>query len=279
MTSWNDKTKARAAEAGKRFADFVETIARLRHPKTGCPWDLKQTHESLRRYMLEEAYEASEAMGSGDERHMAEELGDVLLQVVLNAQLGDDHGRWSIEDVIEGIDSKMKRRHPHVFDADNVKAGSAEEVLQQWSAIKAKEKGAAKRLFDEEKSVFPSLQQAYRIGEKAEKIAFDWDNVADVFAQLESEMAELKAEMVKRPREPAALRAELGDVFFTLAQLCRHLGLDPETVAQDGNRKFLKRFAQVEDLAQARGLDLVKASTAEKERLWQEAKRLQQPQA
>lgn len=278
MTPWEKKTKARAAEAGKRFAAFVETIAHLRHPTAGCPWDLKQTHESLRRYMLEEAYEASEAMGSGDDRHMAEELGDVLLQVVLNAQLGDDASRWSIEDVIDGIDTKMKRRHPHVFDAANAKADSAEEVLQQWSVIKEKEKGAKpKRIFDDEKGVFPSLTQAYRIGKKAEKIAFDWDTPAQVFAQLESEVAELKIEMERKSQDAEALRAELGDVFFTLAQVCRHLGLDPETVAQDGNRKFLKRFAQVEDLAKERGVDLVAAPTAEKERLWQEAKRLKKP--
>lgn len=273
MSPWEKKTKARAVEAGRRFALFVETIARLRHPDKGCPWDLKQTHESLRRYMLEEAYEAAAAMGETDARHMVEELGDVLLQVVLNAQLGDDLGHWSIEDVVEGIDAKMKRRHPHVFQPASHKADSADDVLQQWAVIKEREKGASpKRIFDDEKGLFPSLHQAYRIGKKAEKIAFDWDAPAEVFKQLESEMAELKAEMERQPTDRRSLRAELGDVFFTLAQVCRHLDLDPEVVAQDGNQKFLKRFSMVEDLAKSQGIDLVAASTFEKERLWQEAK-------
>jgi MazG family protein len=268
-------------KVGQHFATFVSTIARLRHPTQGCPWDVKQDHESLRRYMLEEAYEASAALASQDEDLIAEELGDVLLQVVLNAQVGKDQKKFSILDVIEAINSKMLRRHPHVFkkdphDSERIDSlRSDKDHRRQWDSLKGKEKapGSNPPTFEEAFGLFPSTIQAWKIGRIAEKIDFDWDCSQAVFGQLKSEIDELEVELVSDSSDKSKISDELGDVFFTLAQLCRHLGIDPEVAAQDGNRKFLNRFATVEQLAVQRGIDIKTASIETKEKLWRDAKR------
>lgn len=270
-----DKQLERNAAAGaQQFADFIKVIGALRHPVSGCPWDLEQNHETLRRYMLEEAYEASVAMGDANPKHISEELGDVLLQVVLNAQIGADAGHFTIQDVVQGIKEKMVRRHPHVFAADTHKVQNSGEVRQQWAEIKAKEKGGQdkpKSLFAGCEKITPALSQAAAIGKRSKDIQFDWTEPREVLAQVQAELKELTDEAAL-PQNMPRIREELGDLFFTLAQYARHLGLDPEVIAQDGNQKFLRRFAAVEALGQAQGIDVKKASMAEKERLWQQAK-------
>lgn len=256
------------------FLRLVDTIAKLRSPGEGCPWDLKQTHESLRRYMLEEAYEASEAMMGGDPQAIADELGDVLLQVVLNAQVARDQGTFSILDVINAIDEKMKKRHPHVFSKDSDLDVSDKALRQRWEEIKSisQNSGGRRSLFsDAGKSRYPATTQALKIGRIAENINFDWDSLPEVFAQLESEVAEAKEEVLSEA-DSGFLKKELGDIYFTLAQVCRHCGLDPEAVAQGGNLKFLDRFSLLEELADAEGVDLRKSSMDKKEELWQSAK-------
>lgn len=265
-------------QVGEDFKKLVTTIARLRHPRYGCPWDLEQTHASLRRYMLEEAYEACEAMGRSDHQALTGELGDVLLQVVLNARLGQDAGQFHIGDVIRTLDEKMIRRHPHVFnpDAGGGDPETAGEVRQRWEEIKATEKAAAPvgkaGLFaGVSRPGFPAADVAVRIGKRAAAINFDWGNAGQVLQQLRSEIEELAGEL-QAPVNREALADELGDVYFTLAQLCRHLSMDPEVVALQGNHKFLDRFRQVEDLAAQKSIDPAHASQEQLETLWKEAK-------
>jgi tetrapyrrole methylase family protein/MazG family protein len=274
---------SRFEEAAAAFTNLCETIAGLRHPVDGCPWDLQQTHESLRRYMIEEAYEAARVMAradhdSNDSRELCEELGDVLLQVVLNAQVAADRKGFQIADVIKSIDAKMRRRHPHVFGSDEARQDrEMSSIKSNWEVIKAEEKKnksaatSGDGFFAGIKG-YPATIEAYEIGKRAAKIKFDWNSPAEVLAKLLSEVDEMKDEWEKGDR--AALMAELGDVYFSLAQFSRHIGVDPEVIALDGNRKFLDRFAKVEALAKKRGVKIPDADQATLESLWEDAKGL-----
>lgn len=265
----------RMEEVKTSFLNFVETIARLRDPKDGCPWDLEQDHQSLRKYMVEEAYEAAQAMAEGDVAEIVGELGDVLLQVVLNAQVGRDEGQFNIVDVIDGINEKMIRRHPHVFgDLEN--NISKEQVKENWEVIKSQEKGQKpKGYFSAAMSKFPATTQAEKIGKLSKKIAFDWSSAKGVLDKLNSEVDELN-EAFKGPAfqggDSSDVLDELGDCFFTLAQLCRHLDQDAEMIALRGNRKFLNRFALVEERVLSEGKSLKELNAAELENYWLEAK-------
>jgi MazG family protein len=268
--------KTTTTGAGRAFEEFVGTISQLRDPQSGCPWDLKQTHLTLRKYMLEEAYEAVEAMSEGTPKEIAGELGDVLLQVVLNSQLGKDAGQFDIEEVVRGVDAKMRRRHPHVFGDLVGKNVSVDDVKRRWQEIKLDEKGETKPkgAFDGLKSEsFPASTFAYKIGKQSKEVEFDWDGPNEVFEQFRSEVDELEVELTKPKKDKAAIEAELGDLFFTLAQLTRHLSLDPETVAAQGNQKFLRRYTMLETIAHERGINLTEAGTETKEELWKEAKK------
>ena len=264
------------------FLKLCQTIAALRHPVTGCPWDLEQTHESLRRYMIEEAYEAAEVMSPADPAKLVDELGDVLLQVMLNAQLASDVGSFQIKDVIDGLDAKMRRRHPHVFGDPAEQADRARDSIRaKWEKIKAAENGSKKEanqdgVFTAIKpgSVTPASKQALEIGKLARKIQFDWPSTEAVFAQVKSELNEVECEVLASdPGKEARIYEEIGDLYFSVAQLCRHLGIDPEICANDGNKKFLKRFARLEVLAKNQGIDVRNADTLTLEKLWIAAKK------
>lgn len=284
------------------FDEFCQTIKMLRDPIKGCPWDLKQTHLSLRKYMLEEAYEAVDAMSyqmapkSPEASELAEELGDVLLQVVLNAQVAQDHNLFTIEDVIRSITLKMRRRHPHVFSSANneLQKITETEVRENWEKIKrdeGKAKGNLSKLEEQLVTVsksFPSTIQAQKLGRIAEKVKFDWDTPRQVLDQLKDEIKELSEVMepndqvqnfplIKDSLNPGTdlsekLSDELGDVYFTLAQLCRHLGLDSEVVAMTGNKKFSRRFRNMDQLASMEGKTIEILSPLDKERLWNRVK-------
>lgn len=275
MPNKREAKKPDLEQAAKKFVEFLETIAALRHPETGCPWDNEQSHESLTKYMLEEAYEASEAMTSGISNNIKEELGDVLLQVVLNSQIGLDEGNFSILEVIDSINSKMRRRHPHVFaDASRDKS----DIKETWQRIKAEEAGdkdfESKGVFEKAKvhKVRPSNLQALKIGEIAKRIDFDWKKPDEVLSQFNSEVKELNDELQKGAYNSDELLDELGDVYFTLSQLTRHLGHNPEMISQRGNEKFLKRFKDLEKIAKEEGLDVERSSSEQLERLWKKAK-------
>lgn len=262
-----------------KVQEFLATVAELRDPIDGCPWDLKQTFRSLRKYMLEEAYEAATAMDIAAPfepegiRELVGELGDVLLQVVLNAQIGKDLGLFDIEDVAASIDEKMRRRHPHVFGDLAGKAITIDQIKKNWTDIKAQEKSEEKKGFFEtlpSGARYPAASLGVAIGKRAGEINFDWDSPQQVLSQVESELSELREAMVTGNQ--VEVSEELGDVFFSLFQLCRHLGFDPEVLANSGNAKFLKRFKTLETIAASEGVDVKAATREELEAFWLRAK-------
>ena len=262
---------------GRSFESFVKTIAMLRDPVSGCPWDLQQDFNSLQKYILEEAYEACAAMNSGDSAAICEELGDVLLQVVLNSQVAADDGRFSIAEVIRGINEKMLRRHPHVF-SDCV-AKDIDSVKANWDKIKQSEKKSAvgtpskaSGIFASIKTGRPATSTAFEIGKIAEKCDFDWDDPRAVIDQLQSELDELRQVLACPSPSEAQIYDELGDLFFTLSQVSRKLGIDSEVVSAHGNQKFLSRFAVLEQIIADEGTDFQSITREEKEVYWQRAK-------
>ncbi len=251
------------------FGEFVSTIARLRAPG-GCPWDQKQTHESISRNMIEEAYEAVDAIEQKDSAHLCEELGDVLLQVVLQSQIAADAGEFNIVDVCRLVNEKMIRRHPHVFGED-VSAQSAEEVLDIWDKVKLSEKEySPEGLLDGVPRSFPALLQAYKISRKAVAVGFDWDTVDDVWAKVHEECEELKE--AAETGDKTAMELELGDVLFSLVNVGRKYGIDAETSLRATCNKFRQRWSFMEGAAWAQGRSIEDLSMEELQELWDLAK-------
>ncbi|WP_008310981.1 nucleoside triphosphate pyrophosphohydrolase [Leptolyngbya sp. PCC 6406] len=255
---------------------LVAIVAQLRHPQTGCPWDLQQTPETLIPYVIEEAYEVVDAIRSGDKGAIAEELGDLLLQVVLQSQVAADAGAFDLATVATGISEKLIRRHPHVFG--DVQVEGVEEVHRNWEAIKAQEKGEVPdphRLtpkLQRDSRTLPPLMAASKISHRAAQAGFEWDTVEGVWAKFEEELGEFRTAIAAEPRENQ--EAELGDVLFTLVNLARWYGLDPAAALQGTNRRFIQRFEQVEASA---GGSLGDLSVEELEVFWQRAKQALQP--
>lgn len=262
--------------AGETFAAFVDTIAALRAPN-GCPWDREQTHESIARNMIEEAYEAVDAIEQRDTTHLREELGDVLLQVVLQSQIAADAGEFTVADVCRDVNAKMIRRHPHVFG--ETAAGSAEDVLSIWDNVKLAEKSAAdaqteepEGLLDSVPASFPALLQAYKISRKAVAAGFEWDTVEDVWAKVEEEIAEFK--QACRSDDAQAKELEFGDVLFSLVNVARKEGIDAETALRATCRKFRERWAIMEGAAWGQGKRIEELDMDEMQQLWGQAKML-----
>ncbi len=263
-----------ASEAKGEFAAFVDTIAALRAPD-GCPWDREQTHASISRNMIEEAYEAVDAIEQGDVSHLREELGDVLLQVVLQSQIAADAGEFTVADVCRDVNEKMIRRHPHVFG--NESASSAEDVLGIWDNVKLAEKSAEdaqaaqpKGLLESVPVSFPALMQAYKISKKAVAVGFDWDSVEDVWAKVEEEIAEFK--QACRQGTAAEKELEFGDVLFSLVNVARKEHVDAETALRATCRKFRERWAFMEGAAWGQGKRIEELDMAELQQLWDLAK-------
>ena len=248
------------------FEDFQETVAHLRAPE-GCPWDREQTHESLRTPLLEEAYEVAAAIDAADLDALREELGDLLLQVVLHAQIAAEEGEFQMADVIRGIDAKLKHRHPHVWG--NRPVSGTHEVLQRWEELKREEKGGERSVLDGVPGALPALQQADTYGRRVARVGFDWSGAAGVVEKLREEVAELQAAC-----SPEQQEAELGDLLFTVVNWARWLGLDPESALRKANARFARRFRAMEALARERSLTLEGQPIEVLEALWQEAKRL-----
>ncbi len=245
---------------------------RLRDPG-GCPWDREQTLHTLAPYFLEEAYEVVDAIADGDPAKLCEELGDLLLQIVFVARIARENDWFGVDDVCETISEKMVRRHPHVF-GDREVSGSA-EVLQNWEDIKRDERAGTgeSSVLDGVPSSLPALLKAYRMTEKAAAVGFDWRKPADVMVKMREEMAELEKELVKGEASAnERVRAEMGDVLFVLANLARHLKVEPETALQGTNATFMRRFKAMEELAQAKGRDFRDMDLAEQDGLWDEVK-------
>lgn len=254
----------------RKFDSFVEIVEALRGPD-GCPWDKEQTHRTLTPYAIEEAHELAEAIETGDGREVIGELGDLLLQVVLHAEIGRQEKRFDIHDVVEAISEKMVRRHPHVFG--DVRVSGSGEVLANWSKLKAQEKKTKKveDRFDVPLSL-PALSRSHKIGDKTQRLRFDWPNATEVMKKVDEEIAELHEEMKDQGNE-AALEHEIGDVLFSVTQLARHLGLEAEQCLRTANARFEKRFFEMRKAIAASGRDYDTLSTEELEAEWQKAKR------
>jgi MazG family protein len=254
--------------AAAGFARLVEIMARLRAPG-GCPWDREQTFETIKPYLLEETYEVLDAIDARDWDGLADELGDLLLQVVFFSQMAKEAGHFDVTDPIEAINSKLIRRHPHVFaDGD---AKTSDEVLRKWDEIKATEKKERpKGLLANVPRSLPALIEASKIAGKAAGAGFDWNNVDEVLEKLREELAEL--DEARKTGSPEALQDEIGDLLFVIVNIARFLKVDPEQALRGTNSKFRRRFAHVEQGLEAQGKSPKEASIEEMERLWQEAK-------
>ncbi len=251
----------------RSFEALKQVVQSLRDPNGGCPWDLKQTHQSLCQYAIEETYEMVEAIEEQNDEDLKEELGDVLLQVVLHSEIARQRSAFDIHDVIEVLNEKMTRRHPHVFDSNEVK--NADEVLHNWEEIKKQEK--KDRKFFDYPLHLPALQRALKIGNKTRKLGFDWTQAQEVMLKLEEELTEVREEIQSQNRE--ALQEEIGDLLFVIAQLARHYEMDPEQCLRNANLKFETRFEKMHKLAQQEELDWDNLSLEQKEELWQRVKK------
>jgi MazG family protein len=289
----DSQTVTDAARAAALFEQSASIMARLRAPD-GCPWDREQSFDSIRKYTLEETYEVFDAIERRDFPHLAEELGDLLLQVLFYAEMAANEGRFTIADVLEQLNNKLVRRHPHVFGEEASRAagnraqvdaaveGSSAAVLRNWDEIKAAEKKTAAEKqatgpavpvsrLDEVTRALPALAEATKLGAKAQKAGFDWPNWRDLLPKLAEETAELEAEAASSdPARKPYVEAELGDLLFTAVNLGRHLGVDAEMALRGCNRRFRQRFQEMERAA-ARPLE--ELAPAELEELWAQAKR------
>jgi nucleoside triphosphate diphosphatase len=285
---------AKHTQAGETFAEAVAIMARLRGPG-GCPWDREQSFDSIRKYTLEETYEVLDAIERRNWSDLKEELGDLLLQVLFYAEMATEPGYFTIAEVIEGLNRKLIRRHPHVFgDEASIAAGNsappgmetsgidASQVLRNWEQIKLAEKAAAPKatssLLDAVPRSFPALMEASKLGSKAAKVGFDWPDAEGVFAKLDEEIAELREAILERgqlsgPKSPSdtedPVAEELGDLLFTVVNLSRRLGVDPELALSHTNKKFRQRFTAME---KATDRPLEQQSPEKLEALWVEAK-------
>ncbi len=275
------RDRSTLADPGAAFSGLTETIWRLRQPD-GCPWDREQTHASIARNMIEEAYEAVDCIESDDEGHLREELGDVLMQVMLHAQIAADAGAFTIDDVVRDLDAKLIRRHPHVFG--DLTASDAGEVLDIWDEVKRGEREAREQeeprdgsgaepepegLLDSVPGSLPALMQAQKVSKRAAKAGFEWETVDDVWDQVAEERAEFEREV------PGSAERELefGDMLFALVNVARREGIDAEAALRASTRKFRARWKGVERLARERGSAVEDLSTAELNALWDEVKR------
>lgn len=287
--------------AGEWFEKLVALQARLRAPG-GCPWDREQTHESLRKFLIEETYEVLDAMESGDASKFSSELGDLLLQIVFHSRLAEESGRFNITDVIESIHTKMVRRHPHVFG--NVKAKTSADVLKNWEQIKAEErreeraastnkspsKSPGKSNDVEPESVLagvprslPAVLEAYQLTRRAAHIGFDWDDLSGILDKLDEEKRELRSissgALSKSDSRAAHVEEEVGDLLFVAVNIARFVGADPEIALKRANRKFSRRFQWMESAAAGEGRRFADLPRPRMEELWNESKIAERPAA
>ena len=277
----------------RTIADLLAVMAALRTPGTGCPWDLEQTFATIAPYTIEEAYEVADAIERGDRIDLKEELGDLLLQSVYHARMAEEEGAFTFADVVDGVTRKMIRRHPHVFGDEQ--ARSATLAKGWWEAIKAEEKaekraerGGDAAAENQPKSLLadvpvglPALTRAIKLQEKAARVGFDWPSLAPVFAKMREELAELEEiALPADPRGPSPaavptdlrIAEEFGDLLFVVANVARHLSIDPETALRSANAKFMRRFAHIEKRLAEQGKQAADSTLEEMDALWDEAK-------
>jgi MazG family protein len=265
-------------QAKKTLADLLAIMAALRTPNTGCPWDLEQTFATIAPYTIEEAYEVVDAIERHDMAALHDELGDLLLQVVYHARMAEEQGAFQFADVVDAIAQKMLRRHPHVFGSEAERAAGA--VPGFWERIKGSEKAPGRQptgILGEVPIGLPALTRALKLQHKAASVGFDWPSLRPVFDKLKEELAELEAAMADcdagpAPARQAAVEEEFGDLLFVIANLARHLRIEPERVLRQANAKFARRFAAVERKLAGLGRSPAQSTLAEMDRLWEEVK-------
>jgi len=274
----------------KKFNELINIVRKLRAPK-GCPWDRVQTHTTLKPYMVEEVYEALEAIDQKDYKKLAEELGDMLLHVVMQAEMGREEGKFTIDDVIASISAKMIRRHPHVFS--NKKVKSVEEVWKRWEEIKAKEvKGASdkvKGILESVPNALPALYRADKVQRRAARVGFDWNSVAGAWAKVDEEQQEIKGLLRKfqipiskyqinnkskipNSKQKNKINEEMGDLLFAVVNVARKLDIDAEEALQNATSKFMKRFKEIELHAKKKGSHISKMTLPEMDAVWNDIK-------
>ena len=247
-----------------RFRELKEIIARLRGPN-GCPWDKKQTHASLRPFLVEESYEVLQALDEGIPEKLRAELGDLLLQIMLHAQIAAETGQFDIDDVISGISNKLIHRHPHVFGGQEVK--DVVEVEQSWEALKQEERAEGESILAGMPEQMPALAYSQSMQRRVAGVGFDWEKVEDIIDKLAEEVAEIKQATNHQERAN-----EFGDLLFTLANIARRLDIDLEMALRSANQRFYRRFTLMEKLCRQRGINLASLSLDEQNALWEEAK-------
>jgi tetrapyrrole methylase family protein/MazG family protein len=249
------------------FDDLVEIMHRLRK---GCPWDRKQTRDSLKPFLVEECYEVIEAIDEGDPAKIKEELGDLMFQILFHAEIGRERGEFDIEGVIEGISRKMVYRHPHVFEEGRA-LGTAEEVVEQWDRKKKEEGKLRESLLEGVPQAMPSLLRAHRLQARAARVGFDWEKIEDVLGKVDEELAEFREAL--SAKEQSAIEDELGDIFFALVNVSRFVGVNPEDALRRTISKFIHRFRQIEMRAAEEGRELSEMTLEEMDALWEDAKK------
>jgi nucleoside triphosphate diphosphatase len=260
--------------AKKTLPELLAVMAALRTPDTGCPWDLEQTFATIAPYTIEEAYEVADAIAKEDLSHLKEELGDLLFQVVYLARIAQEQNAFDFDDVVDAVTTKMIRRHPHVFGSPQERAAGAAPGF--WDRAKAAERkdNPPVGLLDDVPVGLPALTRAVKLQRKAAKVGFDWPSLQPVLAKLKEELAEFEAEISAQQHEKseAAIKEEFGDLLFVLANVARHLRLDPEGALRGANEKFVRRFGYIEQQLAADGRTPDQSDLAEMDALWDEAK-------
>lgn len=253
---------------------LLDIMTRLRHPHTGCPWDRRQTYDTIVPYTLEETYEVIDAIARRDYDDLRGELGDLLFQVVFYAELAREEGRFDFTDVCNAISDKLERRHPHIFGAAEAEAGDAAPRTAGWETLKAQERAAKDRPspLDDIPAALPALMKAQKIQQRCAGVGFDWTTLGPVVEKVYEEIDEVMFEARQAVVDQDKLEEELGDLLFATVNLTRHLGKKAETALQKANRKFERRFRQVEDLLSSQGQNLHQASLEEMAAAWQRIK-------
>jgi MazG family protein len=268
-----------SGEARKRYDidDLLAVMARLRDPETGCPWDVKQSFTTIAPYTIEEAYEVADAIARDDLDGLKDELGDLLLQVVYHAQMAAEDDRFAFADVVNAITAKMIRRHPHIFEDASLRENF--ESSGVWERIKAEEKSergstTGASILDDVPLALPGLTRAVKLQSRAARVGFDWPNLEPVFSKAEEEIGELKAAIASEGAGASSPKVfeEFGDLLFVMANLARHLGVDPEDALRGANAKFVRRFASIEDALRKDGRKPEDSSLEEMDALWDQAK-------
>ena len=262
-------------ETLKELKELINVVSKLRDPEEGCPWNLEQTHKSLLKYMVEEAYEFVGSAERENFEEMKDELGDVLLQVLLHSQMASEKSKFTLEDVCQNLKEKLIRRHPHVFSKDSQKI-TPEQVKINWEKIKEKECNSQKKYEIDEKVLdAPALKAADKIGKKTRELNFDWDDPSQVSYKVEEEWQELKEEIAAYPRiNRDRIEEEMGDFLFSVAQFSRHLDFDPETTLRNANKKFLKRFQKLEELLKQKDISFQDMDQQSLDHYWFQVKEL-----